>query len=292
MNTLEEFYLMESFDAIAYKDYLRQIKAEHFVVSYLLKSGNKILRTRIDDKELLFDHISKLSYPPAKNARTDRASLEGKSMFYGSIFTHKDGGVVLPRLINLMETSDLFKDVNSKGKQLLTQSAWVNIRNLRLAVLPISINYKEPCDELIGIQFEFQKVAVEIGMKLTNEALFLGDLFAAKNFANTYNMTAHFVDYLLNESNEKDYFDGILYPSVPSEGLGFNICIRPSLIDEGVIQFLGASSMLLIKDEMESKMSQLFDCDVVGDGDLIWHNSDMLNKALQNPCLFSSLLNL
>ena len=31
---------------------------------------------------------------------------------------------------------------------------------------------------------------------------------------------------------------------------------------------------------------------IVGDGDLIWHNSDMLNKALQNPCLFSSLLNL
>ena len=105
-------------------------------------------------------------------------------------------------------------------------------------------------------------------------------------------MTAHFVDYVLNESNDADYFDGVIYPSVPGEGLGMNICIKSSLIDTGVVKCIGASLAMLIKDKMESKLTNLLDCDIADNGELLWHNSEMLNKALQNPYLFNSLLNL
>ncbi len=287
---MNDFYCAESFDAVAYKEYLRYVKIEKNVLSYLVPNGHKILRTRVNDDGLLFDNLAKLSYPPKDKARTDRASLEGKPMFYGSVFTHQNDNIIPPRVINLIESSDFYRDNKSVGEKIITQSAWQNNRHLKLAMLPISLNYKEPCDELKSFQTEFYNVANAIGMRISEDALYLGNLFAVAGTSRIYNMTANYVDYLLNESDVKDYFDGVIYPSVPSEGLGCNICIRPSLIDEGVVQFLGASSMLLVKDEMESKMSQLFDCDIVGDGDLIWHNSEMLNKAIVNPELFSELL--
>ena len=39
-------------------------------------------------------------------------------MFYGSVFTHKNETVYLPRIINLTETSNLFKDQYSEGKTI------------------------------------------------------------------------------------------------------------------------------------------------------------------------------
>ena len=109
MTRMNEFYAAENFDAAAYKEYLKQIKIEKKVLSYLVPEGNKILRTRPNDGGELFDNISKLSYPPKDKARTDRASLEGKPMFYGSIFTHQNGTIILPRIISLMETSDFLR---------------------------------------------------------------------------------------------------------------------------------------------------------------------------------------
>ena len=290
MNTLEEFYLMESFDAIAYKDYLRQIKAERFVLSYNLIENEKIIRARINDNDKLFKNTSEISYPPVEKARLDRPSLAGYPMFYGSIFTHVKGQVYLPRIINIMETSALFKDKQSVGTQWLTYSVWTTCRKLNLAILPISLTYKQPCDEVLQIQREVQDIIDLLGVAFYNEAIFLSDLFARENKYNTYAMTANFVDYLLNDSDGKDYFDGILYPSVPSEGLGLNICVRPTLIDDNIIKCGGASTMLLIKDKMNSKVSQFFDADIADNGELLWHNSKMLNKAIVNPELFPELL--
>ena len=295
MEKMKEFYTMNSFDAHAYKDYLHQILEDRSKLSYLsynLLEGNKIIRTRINENCKIFRNISDISYPPAEYARLDRASLKGKPMFYGSVFTHQNETVYLPRIVNLIETSIFFKDQHSEGRQLLTQSAWKNTRTLRLVILPVSLNYTQPCDEVQDMQKEFYETAKNIGIYVSEEAIFLGDLFASKKELNTYNMTAHLVDYILNESKDAAYFDGVIYPSVPGEGLGMNICIKPSLIDTGIVKCMGASLAMLIKDKMESKLSSLLDCDIADDGELLWHNSEMLDKAFQNPYLFNDLLNL
>ena len=140
MTRMNEFYAAENFDAVAYKEYLKRIKIEKNVLSYLVPEGNKILRSRLNDNRAFFDEISKLSYPPICCARTDRASLEGKPMFYGSVFTHLNGEIVPPKVINLIESSDFFKDKQAIGCQLLTQSAWMNSRPLKFAMFPTSLN--------------------------------------------------------------------------------------------------------------------------------------------------------
>ena len=292
MKSLKDFFETELFDANAYKAYLREIKAEKFVISYNLLKNNKILRTRIHKEGKVFETFNDLKYPPEESARTDRASVEGKPMFYGSIFTHQSGEIFLPRVINLMETSDFFKDTKSMGGQFLTQSAWGNNRDLKLALLPTSLSYKTPCDELIRMQKEYKTLAKKLGVDENRDAIYLGDMLAKENMGNTYKITAYFVDYLLNESDDKDYFDGIVYPSVPSEGLGLNICIRKELIDSGEVECDGACFEVLIKKQMQSKLSQIFDAEILPTGKLEWRNSKMFSEAIENPYLFPEMFSI
>lgn len=289
MNRLKDFFDMEPFDAIAYKAYLSEIKAERFVISMLLKKDNKIIRTRVNDKAEVFDTFEDLKYPPIENARTDRASIEGKPMFYGCVFTHKGDDLYLPRIIGLMEASAFFRDTTSIGGQFLTQSAWGNNRDLKLAMLPTSSMYTSPSDELKYIQKEYNNIAQQLGVVNNSDARYLGDLLAQENVGNTYNLTAYYIDYLLNESEDGDYFDGVIYPSVPSEGLGMNICIRKELIDSGEVECDGACFEALIKYKKECKLIQIFDADILSNGRLVWRKSKMLNKAIASPSLFQEM---
>lgn len=290
MSGIRDFLERDPFDEKAYKAYLLETKAENYVISYLLLRDNKIIRTRINDDCKRFNNVNNLKYPPAESARTDRASLEGKPMFYGSIFTHQADEIFLPRAISLMETSEFFRDVNASGYQLITQSVWRNNRDLRLAMLPVSELYKTPSDELMHMRREHKVYFPQMNVGNIDEATILGDMFASPQERNTYNLTAHFVDYLLNESSEGDYFDGVVYPSVPSEGLGMNICIRKELIDNGDVTCDGACTELLIKHKKQSKLAHLYDCNVTSDGTLDWRLADMLTMAVANPALFSDLL--
>ena len=290
-NEIREYYERKPFNEQAYKAYLRAVHAEDFVLSYLLTEGNKILRTRVNEDCKFFRKIENISYPhPNEKAHLNRASIEGKPMFYGSIFTHKANEPFLPRLINLMETSEFFCDKESVGRRMLTQSAWINRRSLKLAILPPPSAFEQPSDELVQIQKDFETISQNGVLKFRDEAYYLGNLFAQDGDLPIYNMTAYYVDYLLNESKDRDYFDGVVYPSVPGKGLGMNICIKPSLIDDNVVKFSKASMCMLVKDKMQCKLSQLFDADVSSNGDLLWYNSDALNMAIESPHLFDELL--
>lgn len=292
MSGIRDFFEMNPFDEKAYRDYLKKNKTERYVMSYLLLQGNKIIRTRPNEKGKIFRKLSDLSYPPKECARTDRASLKGKPMFYGSVFTHKLDRVTLSRGASMIEASEFFRDISTEGRQLLTQSIWINHRNLKLALVPVSSNYQLPCDELKQMQKETRTLAPQLGIENSEDVKFLGDLFAKEKEHNTYNITANFVDYLLNDSEYKDYFDGVIYPSVPNQGEGMNICIRTELIDDGVVQCVGACTEILTKDHKQAKLVQILNCDVLPDGTLGWYNSKELNVAIANPVLFHELFDL
>lgn len=66
-----------------------------------------------------------------------------------------------------------------------------------------------------------------------------------------YFKIANFVNYLLNVNNKKKSVDGIIYPSVPAAGAGFNVALRPSVVDEKV-EFIGASLCHLLKKADDS----------------------------------------
>ena len=53
----------------------------------------------------------------------------------------------------------------------------------------------------------------------------------SKDFASDheYMIIANFVNYLLNVNMKTKDSDGIIYPSVPAQGNGFNVAIKPNV---------------------------------------------------------------
>ena len=69
-----------------------------------------------------------------------------------------------------------------------------------------------------------------------------------KNFSSNveYFKIANFVNYLLNINEKTRNVDGIIYPSVPGAGAGFNVAIKPESF-RNKIEFVGASKCYLAK---------------------------------------------
>lgn len=77
-----------------------------------------------------------------------------------------------------------------------------------------------------------------------------------------YFKIANFVNYLLNVNEKTKNADGVIYPSVPAAGSGFNVAIRPSVVDEK-IKFVGASLCHLLKQMDKSYLSVMNETDSV-----------------------------
>lgn len=60
---------------------------------------------------------------------------------------------------------------------------------------------------------------------------FIGDLMATTASSCIYEVTATCVDYIIRSFD----FEGVVYPSVPSEGEGLNICITPEVVNIKVV---------------------------------------------------------
>ena len=69
---------------------------------------------------------------------------------------------------------------------------------------------------------------------------------------------ANFVNYLLNVNMKTKDSDGIIYPSVPAQGNGFNVAIKPNVADTK-IRFVGASLCHLLKQRDKSYVAIMKD---------------------------------
>ena len=88
------------------------------------------------------------------------------------------------------------------------------------------------------------------------------DISTKKAQSTDYEFTALFIDWFLSAHPE---FEGIAYPSVKSEGTGFNIAIKPSLIDDEVLVFSEASECWLCKREKKMTVYNIFELLKQGD---------------------------
>ena len=86
-----------------------------------------------------------------------------------------------------------------------------------------------------------------------------------------YFKIANFVNYLLNVNEKTKNADGIIYPSVPAAGSGFNVAIRPSVVDDKV-KFVGASLCHLLKRKDKSYLSVMNETDSIIDNAITFKN--------------------
>ena len=234
--------------------------------------NNKILRSSTNFDNQFHQNITRLSYPPIDKARTDRASLKGKPMFYGSIFTSSaQSDNCLPSITTIFETSDLLRCYEKEGKLITTQSLWTNQRDLRLLAFPFRKNYDKPCNEILENRNRWEHTSKE---NFSNDANafseFMGELMATKNEGSClYEITARMIEAILYDSANSSHLDGVVYPSVWAEGQGMNICLKKEVVDE-CIQFIDAKMVYLDKKNGNGTIVTVATSMKDAEGKLMW----------------------
>lgn len=252
------------------KEILAHYQDHPAVIPCKILSDAKIIRSSINEEKQFHHNISRLNYPPANYARTDRASLKGKPMFYASVFTsaYKDGAY--PRVISALETTDILRDYEKTGKAFTTQSAWKSNRDLNLIAFPFSKKYMKPCEEILHQRKiwddEYSKYWPKGYVEFSE---FISDLLATPVFSCLYDITATTIDYFLNESTLAEDTDGIMYPSVWGDGAGMNICLKTDVVDKHV-SFGAASVQMVLKECGQATMFGIADSVIYPNGELKW----------------------
>lgn len=248
----------------------------------------KILRTRKNEDDV-FGYIHELSYPPKEYARTDRASIEGKPMFYASIFTKEvEKSHAYPRIISALETIPLLRAKGTSGQNLITQSVWMIDEEVHVYSFPLSSQYKRACLEIYMLNSDWDKVLKNEYSEDSIEFFsFIGDLMAKPNESCLYEITATCIDFILEHFN----FNGVLYPSVQAEGQGMNICIKPDVVDSK-ISFAGAATEVIVRNGDNSQIHILgnihmitkdsFEWVLTNDGKMFLQQIGLLAPSFQN----------
>ena len=241
------------------------------VIRFYLYSGSSLIRQRVNLKGTEFFSIKDLSYPPANCIKGyERANLPYQPMFYACCFP---GGpdyddVPPPRVVALMETSSFYKDVGASGIERSTVSRWDVKQDLELVAMPFIAEYSRACTMINSIKslwnneigkYKVNPEGLELIMYMANEI--------GKSFSSNvgYFKIANFVNYLLNVNEKTRCVDGILYPSVPGAGAGFNVAIKPDAFEKKV-DFIGASLCYLAKKKNKSYQIVTNHCASVDNG--------------------------
>lgn len=227
------------------------------VIRFYLSPGAGLIRQRVNKTGKDFDKVSELSYPPADCITGyERANLPFQPMFYACSFpkNYDDGQTPPPRVVSLLETSSFFRDKIASGIERSTVSRWEITKEVELVAMPFLADYSMECDVIRDIKGAWNQAlqdtdvnpdGLELIEYMANE---IGRTFKSNV---EYFKIANFVNYLLNVNNKTKGVDGIIYPSVPAAGAGFNVALRPSVVDEKV-EFIGASLCHLLKKADDS----------------------------------------
>lgn len=244
-----------------------------------LRKEQKIIRSRINDQDDLYYEVSDLSYPPVHCVtRTDRASLKGSPMFYASVFTtdaEKTGA--LPRIVSALETLNILKESHTYQQCIFTQSVWLAREDIHLFAFPVSGKYQRNCYELNMFREGWETYCKDwFSDKSVKFFSFIGDLMATQSSSCIYDITATCVNYIINKLS----FEGIIYPSVPSEGEGLNICLTPETVDKKV-EFKGAVTETVVRQDMKTAINSLAHAKIISPTSFCWILTEYGKKLME-----------
>lgn len=218
-------------EKVSYEKVIYKILNELKLIPYAsakLKAGSHIERARINEPNQIFYSEKDISYRTDFNniQKYGRANVPGQSLFYGSI---KSDHIEIPRIINLFETSELFrsdeKEVNNEfvmtvGKWRIKQDfevAEIVFNKLNVANIPqIRKSFEYHINKL---KTETPDIADDIEFLLQ----FFSDEFAKKTIKSDsdYKVSAAYTELAIMLKN----LAGVVYPSVRTDYQGFNVAL-------------------------------------------------------------------
>lgn len=218
------------------------------IISDIWAKGSLIFRSRTHESvEEVFEKISDISYPHEKYVKNfARVNRPYQSVFYGSE----------NRPTSYMELVEYWAETRKFGEKLsVTIGMWELQKDLTLAIIPIP-NPDERLtreEKQVGENYDIKKKEHKGSDVVISDTLFdfLSKEFRkpAKNNKAVYIRTASISNlFLINP-----VLDGIIYPSVPFGGQGYNIVLRKSIIDNQGIKLIGVGKDTFQITESENK---------------------------------------
>lgn len=208
-----------------------------------LHSNISITRARIGFD---FKYVQDFSYNPTPSNNYNRANLPNQSMFYGNIAV-KDASpdsyyknLSNSRYVTMLETTSFIYDTNTTASERITFSQWNVIHPINLIIMchptmfpdvannfllqDMKKNYNLFLHNVPNDRFDVKELDAK--MKFFSEE-FAKPIKATENYK--YKITANLSNILL----QKEYIDGIVFPSVKAEGdYSLNVAIKPSIVDQ------------------------------------------------------------
>lgn len=200
-----------------------------------IPKGHRIERIRPDAN--VFERKG-MSYRPATdNTKPQRATLLGKTAFYGTL-GHVEDSTVNTRYVSLLEASKLYrKGPQENGRETYTWSRWVLTEDIHLAVIVDETTFSgathNPILEQARQAWEKSKSFID-GVLQSNEY----NSFVAAQFAK---MVSYDYEYIISATIAEMIMyaskaDGVMYPPVQAAGdYGMNVALRPDVADNKLL---------------------------------------------------------
>ncbi|MFY0481264.1 hypothetical protein ACI6PS_01560 [Flavobacterium sp. PLA-1-15] len=226
------------FSQLSYTKLIQKIRSLVFIpfASAKLKSGHYIERARINKPDQIFYSEKDLSYrTDYENIKTyGRANVPHNSLFYGA---YESEAIALPRYVNLMETSEIFRNLETNNVDnadfIMTVGKWKIINEMEIVeVVFDEKSIENSVDIQRAFEFHSERLKNELPQFVVQfQAIlkFFSNQFAKKNIKShfDYMPSAAYTDLAINWRR----FPGIAYPSVKTEFKGQNVVLSPSAVD-------------------------------------------------------------
>jgi hypothetical protein len=207
-------------------------------IGYTLHPGSTILRARPNKTEVeTFTTKDQLSYrPQIYNLDFQRASTPNQTMFYGCIhpsYLGKDDNNS-PRLGACFEASDTFRNNRFIANEKITFSRWEVKSDINLMIIIPAVRNQNVDSFMTFMNSELDKV-LQKDPELAQRTRLINHYFSQEfsktniRFDYDYMISALYTDMIV-----KSGFDGVLYPSVKSQGKAYNVCITKSATDNNL----------------------------------------------------------
>jgi|GEM_PF-4262648 len=204
------------------------------IVAYEFEKEIPITRVRPNDGRI-FTTKEKLWHPPDdKNKKYQRASNPSCNAFYGSIIPPEDKVKIITssRIPTFMEVSELiFQEPEEINTEVLTFSKWVSNRNLNIVCVFDFENNVDDNRIINSCKKAYQQVIQDNPDKeylIRTFTRFLATEFKKEASGLEYRISSIFSEIIFKGAG----FDGILYPSFKTNFDGYNIAIRPEIVEQ------------------------------------------------------------
>jgi hypothetical protein len=221
-----------------------------------LHPNYEVIRVRPNQGGERFSRVDQLTYKPQEYNKTyQRGSTPNKTMFYGSS-TQSDipgANTAIGRITAVLEALPRLREADSEFSQKVTFSKWTVINNIDLATICFDKDLHQNFVDHKYVYEQFEKFLDNF--PAYKERTLEINSYLAKEFSNPEpNSGSDFLympSAIYTEMVSEFKYEGVVYPSVRTIGLGINVAINPISADKKLVCSAVGEAIIVKKKNKE-----------------------------------------